>query len=348
MGIRARNGKLSYRFRFRGQDVQEATGLADTPRNRRKVTAMERTHRERLALQALGYSPVIPAAFNSVQGEFADWCKVRYMAHPSSAERVRTSMASCIEFFRDQSVHTISAADVERYKAWRLIQLKVRPVTARHDLDNLSVFFRWAVKARYADQNPVDSVERPSDKDAVRQHVITAAEEEAYFNTARNNVAKVARLMLLQGMRPGEVLSLRKQDVNLELSIVAIRRGKTPSAKRTLLLLPESAAILAGQMATPGEWVFPQRKDPTRHVKAIQPAHDRVVAKTKGNFVLYDFRHTFATRMAEAGVDDFALAAILGHSSTRILSRYVHPTQSHQNAAMQLYAKWLEKKEKKQ
>lgn len=348
MGIRSRNGKLSYRFRFRGKDVQVATGLEDTASNRRKVKTMERAHREQVAQQLLGYSPVIPAAFNRVQAEFEQWCRMRYLEHPASANRVRISMVSCVEFFRDQQICTITPGDVERYKAWRLIQLKVRPVTARHDLDNLSVFFQWAIKARYADRNPVREVHRPSDKDAVRQHVITAAEEEAYFGVARNNVAKVARLMLLQGMRPGEILSLRKEDVHLEASIVSIRSGKTPAARRTLLLLPESVAILDGQVKTPGPWLFPQHKDPSQHVVAIQPAHDRVIAKIKASFVLYDFRHTFATRMAEAGVDEFALAAILGHNSTRVLSRYVHPTQHHQNAAMKIYAKWLSAKGSKQ
>lgn len=310
---------------------------------------MEKAHRERLALHHLGFRPVVPAAFNKVQGEFADWCKVRYLEHPSSANRVRISMVSCVEFFREQVIHTITVGDVERYKAWRLLQLKVRPITVRHDLDALSIFFRWAMQTRYADTNPVKSVERPSDKDAVRQHVITVEEEAAYFTVARNTVAKVAKLILLQGMRPGEILSLRKADVNLSFNVVAVRKGKTPAAKRTLLLLPESAAILAGQMKTPGPWVFPQRQDPTKHVVAIQPAHDRVIAKIKGSWVLYDFRHTFATRMAEAGVDDFALAAILGHNSTRILARYVHPTQRHQNAAMEIYQRWLmaQKKETK-
>ena len=55
------------------------------------------------------------------------------------------------------------------------------------------------------------------------------------------------------------------------------------------------------------------------------------------NFVLYDFRHTFATRMAQAGVDLATLAAILGHNSIRIVQRYVHPTAEHKKQAMLRY-----------
>ena len=55
------------------------------------------------------------------------------------------------------------------------------------------------------------------------------------------------------------------------------------------------------------------------------------------SFVLYDFRHTFATRMAQAGVDLATLAAILGHNSIRIVQKYVHPTAEHKRAAMLRY-----------
>jgi site-specific recombinase XerD len=54
-------------------------------------------------------------------------------------------------------------------------------------------------------------------------------------------------------------------------------------------------------------------------------------------FVLYDLRHTFATRLAQAGIDLATLAAILGHNSIRIVQRYVHPTAEHKKAAMSRY-----------
>jgi len=52
------------------------------------------------------------------------------------------------------------------------------------------------------------------------------------------------------------------------------------------------------------------------------------------SFCLYDLRHTFATRKAEAGVDLATLGAILGHNGLRTVTKYVHPTRQHMRAAM--------------
>jgi integrase len=44
-------------------------------------------------------------------------------------------------------------------------------------------------------------------------------------------------------------------------------------------------------------------------------------------FVLYSFRHTFLTRLAESGCDAWTLARIAGWSDISISKRYVHPSE---------------------
>jgi integrase len=51
-------------------------------------------------------------------------------------------------------------------------------------------------------------------------------------------------------------------------------------------------------------------------------------------FCLYDLRHTFATRAAEAGIDLVTLAAMLGHSRIQMVLLYAHPSEEHQFHAM--------------
>jgi len=47
------------------------------------------------------------------------------------------------------------------------------------------------------------------------------------------------------------------------------------------------------------------------------------------SMVMYDLRHTFATRAVERGVDLPKLAAILGHANLRSIMRYVHVSAQH-------------------
>jgi hypothetical protein len=61
---------------------------------------------------------------------------------------------------------------------------------------------------------------------------------------------------------------------------------------------------------------------------SLKKQHIRAVTLSKvRSFVLYDFRHTFLTRLGESGCDAWTLARVARHSSVAISSRYVHPSE---------------------
>lgn len=80
---------------------------------------------------------------------------------------------------------------------------------------------------------------------------------------------------------------------------------------------------------------------PGRHIVSLQSSHDQACIEAGVSFCIYDFRHTFATRMAESGVDIVTLAAILGHSGLRMVMRYVHPQAHQKREAMRKYEQWM-------
>jgi integrase len=278
---------------------------------------------------------------------------VHYRSHPNSYKRIKTSLASTLVFINKTPVSAIDAAKID-YKTWRATAHGVRDITIRHDVHALSTFFKYAIRHHWASTNPIREIEIPSDADAQRMHVLTIEEEEDYFRSAERfpNLHDVGRLMINQGLRPEEATALAKDDINLETGMIHVRRGKTRAANRFLDMTAESRAILMARMIGSSLWIFPSTRKPGSHIGRINSAHDSIVeeAASKGmevNCVPYDFRHTFATRAAQAGIDLPTLAALLGHGSLRCVHKYVHPTAEHKKNAMKRYDRAVKEAKRK-
>jgi integrase len=344
MAIRARCGKWHFRFNYQGKEYAETTGLVATEENRTDAQQCEFDYR-RVLKDGTGPTPkIVVCEFSEAVGKFLAWAKAKYREHPSSFRRIKTSLASALEFFPRECVSRIDAGKIDDYMSWRVSEHDVRDITIRHDLHALSLFFKYAIRKHWTKSNPIDEVEIPSDADAVRMHVLTPTEEMDYFKRAQKypNLHDVGRLMVNQGMRPEEVTDLAKEDIDLDRGIIHIRKGKSTASKRVLDMTTESRAIL--QRRTEGEspWIFPSRRRHGKPIGRINSAHDTLVAEAARegmtiSFVPYDLRHTFATRAAQENIDLPTLAALLGHASIRMVQKYVHPTADHKKAAMARY-----------
>jgi len=256
---------------------------------------------------------------------------------------------------------------VNDFKAWRRKEHQVREITIRHDLHALSKAYGYFIDHNWARENPVRGVEIPSDKDAMRIHVLSSGEEALYFEAARRFPAlhDLGRLMLNQGCRPEEILELQAGDVDLERSRLSIRDGKSRAARRQLRLSAESREICARRMmGADSRWLFPGKAPGTRlaklngrHVDVLDAlavckcSHQQSQHKngkcacgclefreaSRFAFVPYDFRHTFATRAAESGMPVATLAAVLGHADLRSVMKYVHVRQEARDRAMEQF-----------
>jgi len=341
MSLRNRSGILHYRFKLDGKEYSGTTGLAATRSSVTEAYRIEGDHRKALLEGRKPSRRIVVREFSDAAKEFLEWAEAEHRSHPNTHRRIKTSFASAKQFFGKQPVSMIDEGRIEAYKTWRITEHRVRDITLRHDLHAMSKFFRFAVKQNWTRDNPVENVSIPPEADAIRIHVLTAEEETAYFNRAakHSGLYDLGRLMLNQGLRPDEAIRLRKDDVDLDRGQLHVREGKSSAARRTLDLTSESRQILARRIAGDSPWIFPSKRRPGSHALRLNGAHDKVCREAANagsslNFVLYDLRHTFATRMAQAGIDLATLASILGHSSIRIVQRYVHPTAEHKRAAM--------------
>lgn len=355
MPVRNRNGKLEWRFKLDGHEYSHITDLGDTPRNRTKAQRMEAEARKLVLDGRASELRITQEPFNSAADAFKVWSQGEYSSHPGSWKRLAVSMTSAKVFFGRRPVSGINRGDVEDYKSWRRTVHKVREITLRHDLHALSLLFQYADKHNWARTNPVRQVSIPSDANAVRINVLSPAQERAYFDAClslmhdsrREKRTKEARglqdlydlhtLMLHQGCRPEELRELEQRQVDLVGQKFTIISGKSKAARRTLRSALASVPIFVRRLTVPGRWVFPSQKVAGGHIGTAQRLHAAVVKKSGVRCVPYDFRHTCATRWAEAGVDIAAIAAWLGHANLRSVQKYIHPSQQHLDEAMLRY-----------
>jgi integrase len=162
-------------------------------------------------------------------------------------------------------------------------------------------------------------------------------------------------LELTTGLRRGEILALRWEDLNEktgELQInkqvypvggkLIISEPKTKAAFRTIILPPAMVELLlAYRKGIFSDLMFPSRIKPEQPIdpgyvrKRLQIILERAGCK---RIRFHDLRHTFATISLEHGMDIKTLSAIIGHISSRTtLNIYTHITDEMQeNAAVSI------------
>ena len=219
----------------------------------------------------------------------------------------------------------------------------VSPATVNRELSTLKFIFHQAQRWGLNLANPVTAVafntERPA---SIR--VVSRAEEREYLAVAPEPLRSVALLMLETGMRPEEVFRLEAASIDLKAGVILNPRGKTLAARRLIPLTAAARTLLEGLAAeslrAQGEasgsrYLFPGRHG-FGHLQSVRKGHDAAIARARltPRFRLYDFRHTFATRAVEAGVELPVLKELLGHTDIRMTMRYVHPSDRAKREAI--------------
>ena len=86
--------------------------------------------------------------------------------------------------------------------------------------------------------------------------------------------------------------------------------------------------------------MFTNAQTQTRYtVNGTRHVFDRAVARAGlgKDVTLHTLRHTALSRMIAAGFDDYTVMEISGHSSTRMLARYTHPTAARKHGALESF-----------
>jgi integrase len=212
--------------------------------------------------------------------------------------------------------------------------------TIHNTLDPLRTVYRRAVRRDDVVIDPTDGLELP----AIRSHrdrTAAPAEAEALIEALPENERALWATAIYVGLRRGELQELRWSDLDLKTGVGYVERAwddegscvvdtKTEAGARLFpLVAPVKRRLITHKLATGGDGdqlVFGRSPaDPfvpstvrRRALKAWNAAGLEPIS-------LHEGRHSAATAGSAAGLDDLALAYIMGHSSVVITrDRYGH------------------------
>ena len=201
----------------------------------------------------------------------------------------------------------------------------------------MSALFSHAIRWEWADKNPITSV-RQSAKRQKAPDVLIPEEIVAILGELPNPLRMMIELDAFTGLRRGELIGLRWEDVDFEQLVLHVRRSvvamvegapKTEASQKDLPLDAQTAeSLFAWRQMCPypgtGDWVFasPAMKGKQPYWPGTQwryygkPALKR--AEITKHVTYHTFRHTFGTLLNANGENPKVVQELLRHASMKV------------------------------
>ena len=144
-----------------------------------------------------------------------------------------------------------------------------------------------------------------------------------------DNMRGIITVALHTGMRLGEILDLKFQDLDFTSGVLTVRDSKNSESRHIPMDSTVTALLKRTQPVANCEYVFPNAAG-KRWNYSQEPF--RNVRKRAGlvDLHFHDLRHTFASQWMMNGGDLYALRGILGHKSIAMTQRYAHLSPAYQ------------------
>lgn len=138
-------------------------------------------------------------------------------------------------------------------------------------------------------------------------------------------------LIYSAGLRVGEVVRLKIEDIDSERMLIHIKQGKGRKDRYTML--SQVALKILRDYTTrykPETWLFPGGKE-NKHLteRSVQKVFENALqkARIKKNVSVHSLRHSFATHLLENGTDLRYIQELLGHESSKTTEIYTHVSE---------------------
>ena len=316
-------------FYIGGVRFQRSTGTA----NKRLAGTIEQQYKDEAIAnrhQLVQYDPQTTVAA-IVAAFLAD-------GQPKSHHRYQ--LKTLLPFFGDKEVLQLNRNMAQAYREWRKkVKPQITDATVNRALSVLRHILYWAVDESLLQSNPLARVPLVRER-RLKRPVMSVAEEQLLLDALPDYLKRIVIAALDTGMRKGEILRQRWEDVDLSRRLLSVTRSKTAGGEGREIPLSTRLHDLLAQNPKPEGVVF-TRSD--KSLNWIRKGWLGALRRAKlRHFRFHDLRHCFNTRMMEAGVMQEVRMAIMGHSvASRTHSAYTHIEVPAKREAIRKLEQWI-------
>lgn len=225
--------------------------------------------------------------------------------------------------WKHKKVHKIARRDV-----LALVEDKAKdaPVAANRMLAVIRRVFNWALERELVEVNPATRMKAPA-KEHRRDRVLSADEIKTVWSNldkieASDSIKDALRLILVTAQRPGEVLAMRREEIDGDWWTIPGEKTKNSKPQRVPLTPLAREIIKRRPEAGP---LFPSPRHNREHIEVNALAHavrrnrDKLAVEP---FKPHDLRRTAASNIAANGTDRITLMKILNHADQAVTGVY--------------------------
>jgi integrase len=273
----------------------------------------------------------------------------RFLADASPRPHHIWHLKSLLPYFGDYPVGRLNRNMATEYRMWRHRNQDIADSTINRALSVLKHILYWGVDEQLLQANPLARMAMVRER-RLKRPIMSLEEEGSMLPALPEYLRTIVIAALDTGMRRGEILNQLWEDVDLSRKLLAVTKSKTPEGEAREIPL---TARLYGLLAK-----TPQREGHvfTLNGQALSWIRKGFLGGIKRaklrHFRFHDLRHTFNTRLMEAGVIADVRMAIMGHSSgAKVHSIYTHvdfPVKRKAIAALETWVNQQQEELKKQ
>lgn len=279
-------------------------------------------------------------------GVVQEWWEV-HSREIESQRAYKAAMNAAISDLGEKSIDALRPVDFSRW---------INEVTARKNLSASSaanyrcvvqLVCRYAVSKGYIDYNPAAEIKLPAGLTRGRRQLPPSEDIQKILNSPDQPMKLFAVIALYTGLRRGEILALRKEDIDLEERTIIVNKAlkmgnfrivkdpKTEAGKR-VVGIPDN--LLPYLKDLPDGWIF-QRNGLVYTEPQYIVAWRRYQRETGITTTAHQLRHAYTTALIEMGLPPEEVMRLVGHSNIQVtMNTYTHLRQQR---AKQLAKKTL-------